>query len=180
MRYSRQEIIDLIVQEARRQGVDPILALALAQQESGFNPSATSPTGVVGLFQVTNRTGAAYGQTPETRTDPAVSARAGLSYFRDLLRQTGGDEDAALARYNGGSDPQYVAHVRRHMPVHELGQALYGAPEPRESGAPGASPAPRSLGEALYGPQPPETARPQAAPSLGEALYGPRGAPKGP
>jgi len=172
---TRQDLHTLVVTEARRLGLDPHLALALAEQESGFDPAAKSPTGVVGLFQVTNKTGAAYGQTPETRTDPQVSARAGLTYFRDLLQQAGGNVETALMHYNGGSDPHFAAHVLRHRPAYELAQQLYGDQRPDVPAAP-------SLAEALYGPQP---QRPQAGtdapargdaprqpPTLAEVLYG--------
>jgi hypothetical protein len=156
-----QDLHTMITTEAQRLGLDPALALSLAQQESGFNPEAHSPTGVVGLYQVTNKTGAAYGQTPETRTDPQVSARAGLGYLKDLLLKADGNVETALTRYNGGSDPRFAQHVLRYLPTHQFGQALYGD----RSGP--TSPGDR-LGEALYGPLTP------AAPGdrLGEALYG--------
>ncbi len=172
---TRQELHTLVVAEARQLGLDPHLALALAEQESGFDPAARSPTGVVGLFQVTNKTGAAYGQTPETRTDPQVSAHAGLTYFRDLLQQAGGHVETALTRYNGGSDPHFAQHVLRHRPAHELAQRLYGDQRSDVPAAP-------SLAEALYGPQPQRApagpdapARveaPRQSPTLAEALYG--------
>ena len=96
--WTTGKVRNLITEEANRQGVDPALALSLAHQESGFNPEATSPTGVVGLFQVTNKTGAGYGQTPGTRRDPVTSTRAGLAYFKDLLAETGGDVRKALTQ----------------------------------------------------------------------------------
>ena len=180
---TRQDLHRLVSTEAQRLGIEPTIALALAHQESGFNPQAKSPTGVVGLFQVTNATGKAYGQTPETRTDPQVSTRAGLSYFRDLLNEAGGDYAKALGRYNGGSDPHFVQHVLRHQPAYQLAQQLYGDESP-------SAPTP-SLEEVLYGAQPrvPERttapAEPRAVldvakrqsaptPSLQEVLYGAR------
>jgi hypothetical protein len=179
---TRQDLHTLVVAEARRLGLDPLLALALAEQESGFNPTAKSPTGVVGLFQVTNKTGAAYGQTPETRTDPQVSAHAGLTYFRDLLQQAGGNVELALTHYNGGSDPHFAQHVLGHRPAHELAQRLYGDQRPDVPAAP-------SLAEVLYGSQPqrPPTGTdapargdaPRQPPTLAEVLYGPSPAEPG-
>jgi len=106
----------VVVREALAAGVNPALALSLIHQESGFDPSAQSPTGVQGLAQVTNATGAAYGQTPQTRTDPQVSARAGLQHFRQLLDANRGDVGAALMQYNGGSDPNFTQNVLQHYP----------------------------------------------------------------
>jgi soluble lytic murein transglycosylase-like protein len=109
------DIRQLIVEEAQRHGIEPALALALARQESGFRPDAVSPTGVVGLYQVTVPTGLRYGQTAQTRTDPRVSARAGLAYLVDLLRQTG-DVRQALSRYGDPRETDFPDKVLRHVP----------------------------------------------------------------
>jgi hypothetical protein len=100
--------------EAMELGLDPALALSLAHQESRFNPRATSPTGVQGLFQVTQETGRAYGQDPRARTNPVESTEAGLRYFKDLLTKRQGNVRAALMDYNGGSDPDFDRNVLRH------------------------------------------------------------------
>jgi hypothetical protein len=110
-----EDIQKIIVDTAQEFGVDPKLALAVAKVESGFDPNAVSPTGVAGLFQVTNATGARFGQTPQTRNDPQVSARAGIGHLAELLRFTNGNIELALRQYNGpveqGGDPQYVQKV---------------------------------------------------------------------
>ena len=49
---SRTETKALIVATARRHGVDPKLALAIAYQESGWNQRAVSPANAVGVMQV--------------------------------------------------------------------------------------------------------------------------------
>lgn len=48
---SKEEIKDYIIQEAKKRGKDPALALAQIEQESGFNPLAISETGAKGLGQ---------------------------------------------------------------------------------------------------------------------------------
>ena len=105
----------LIRQKARALGIPEHIALGLAEHESGgFDPEAVSPTGVRGLFQVTNATGSRYGQTPETRNNPEISTHAGLSYYRDLLAQTEGNHHRALRLYNGtqpGNDPLFPITV---------------------------------------------------------------------
>lgn len=152
----------IVQDEAGRLGLEPALALALIEQESGFDPQAKSPTGVQGLAQVTNTTGAAYGQTPQTRTDPVVSTRAGLSYFKDLLTQEGGNIPAALTRYNGGTDPNFAQNVLNRYPKHAANQAaadyqrLMGTSEAapdgkadyeRLMGSPAGTPAPADTGQ---------------------------------
>src|SRR5262245_45503596 len=130
----------LVVREALAAGVNPALALSLIHQESGFDPNAQSPTGVQGLAQVTNATGAAYGQTPQTRTDPQVSARAGMQHFRQLLDANKGDVGAALTQYNGGSDPNFTANVLQHYPRYAHLAALRPAPQREQVAQAQASP----------------------------------------
>jgi transglycosylase-like protein with SLT domain len=110
-----QKVQQFVINKARQLGIDPAYAQALIDQESGWNPQATSPTGVQGLAQVTKTTGKPYGQDPNMRTNPIVSANAGLTYFAALLKETNGNYQKALMRYNGGSDPQYVQNVESHL-----------------------------------------------------------------
>ncbi len=115
-----------IITEAPRYGVDPALALAVVQTESNFYPQAVSPKGVMGLFQVTNDTGAQYGQTPETRTDYRVSTHAGLSELGKQLQNSGGNVSQALSRYG---DPKDVGYAQRVMSNYRLQQASLGQRE---------------------------------------------------
>ena len=125
----------------------------------------------------TNATGAAYGQTPRRRTDPVVSTRAGLSYFKDLLAQEG-NIPKALTRYNGGSDPHFAQHVLARYPTHTATQApaeyerlmgpsvavLDGKAEyERLMGRPEAAPDGKAEYERLMGPATPGPARPGPA-----------------
>jgi soluble lytic murein transglycosylase-like protein len=41
-----------IVESAQRHGIDPLLALSIAEIESGFNPNARGSLGEIGLFQL--------------------------------------------------------------------------------------------------------------------------------
>ncbi|GEM_PF-3432600 len=49
---SGDELQDLVGSIARQEGVNPVLAQAVAKAESGFNPNAVSPTGAQGLMQL--------------------------------------------------------------------------------------------------------------------------------
>jgi hypothetical protein len=179
MPLSTQDLKDIIVNDATRLGNAPALMLALADHESrGFNPNALSPTGVRGLFQVTNKTGGPYGQTPQTRSDPTVSSDVGQRHFKDLLHKAGGNVDTALTWYNGGSDPQFARRVQAKVAGHratltadpspeELHQAVYGTtPAAPPAAAPEADPSPEELHQAVYGtptPEPPAAAATPAA-----------------
>ncbi len=87
---------------------EPALLLAVARQESLFDPDATSPAGAQGLMQLMPSTarivagalGVQY--DPASLTDPDYNARLGSWYLRQQLDQFGGLAPLALAAYNAG------------------------------------------------------------------------------
>jgi soluble lytic murein transglycosylase-like protein len=85
---------------AQSNGIDPALLKGLVSQESGFNPSARSGAGAVGLTQLMPGTAAALGVT--NPLDPVQSLQGGAKYLRQQLDRFGGDEKLALAAYNAG------------------------------------------------------------------------------
>jgi len=85
---------------AASNGIDPALLKGLVSQESGFNPSARSGAGAVGLTQLMPGTASALGVT--NPLDPAQSLQGGAKYLRQQLDRFGGDETLALAAYNAG------------------------------------------------------------------------------
>lgn len=108
---SKQYARDLVAREARRQGVPVGLALALAYNESGFQQHVTSSVGAVGVMQVMPGTGEWIAKyllhRPVNLRNVHDNVRAGVAYFKLLLRLTG-DTDQALAGYYQG-----LASVRR-------------------------------------------------------------------
>jgi soluble lytic murein transglycosylase-like protein len=91
----------LINQAAARYGLDPAILHGLIQQESGFNPNATSGAGAVGLTQLMPGTVASLGVT--NPLDPAQSIEGGARYLSQMMTQFGGDSSEALAAYNAGA-----------------------------------------------------------------------------
>jgi len=85
---------------AASNGIDPALLKGLVSQESGFNPSARSGAGAVGLTQLMPGTAASLGVT--NPLDPAQSLQGGAKYLREQLDRFGGDLEKALAAYNAG------------------------------------------------------------------------------
>jgi soluble lytic murein transglycosylase-like protein len=90
----------MIEQAAARYGIDPSLLYGLIQQESGFDPSASSSAGAQGLTQLMPSTAASLGVSEPL--DPAQSIEGGARYLSGLLNQFGGNTADALAAYNAG------------------------------------------------------------------------------
>jgi soluble lytic murein transglycosylase-like protein len=89
----------LIQAAAAKYGVDPNLALAVANQESGLNQSAKSSAGAIGIMQLMPATAAGLGVDP---TDAAQNVDGGVKLLSQLLTQYNGDTSLALAAYNAG------------------------------------------------------------------------------
>lgn len=90
----------LIVEAAKRYGVDPRILRAVCFTESRYRPNAISPKGALGLMQFMPDTAARYGL--KNPFDPRAAIDAGARYLRDLLWRFGGRVDLAVAAYNAG------------------------------------------------------------------------------
>lgn len=90
-------------------GPEPALVLALARQESLFDPAARSPAGALGLMQLMPGTAAAVARQQGLRVsraallaDPGLNLRLGSAYLQRQLVRFGGEPALALAAYNAG------------------------------------------------------------------------------
>lgn len=99
-KYSKEEIKKIIINEARALGVPVDLALALANQESGFNPHVISQAGAIGVMQLMPSTAKYLGVDPYNAVQ---NIRGGLRYIKAKLNEFNGNPNLALAAYNAGS-----------------------------------------------------------------------------
>jgi len=90
----------LIQQAAARYGLDPAVLHGLVEQESGFDPSATSSAGAIGLTQLMPATASSLGVADPL--NPQESIEGGARYLSGLMSQFGGNTADALAAYNAG------------------------------------------------------------------------------
>jgi membrane-bound lytic murein transglycosylase F len=117
-------------------GVDWRLLAAIGYQESHWNPTATSPTGVRGLMMLTEET--ARSLSVVDRLDPRASIFGGARYFVTIRNQipkrilepdrtwftlaaynvgVGHLEDARILTQIHGKNPDSWSDVREHLPL---------------------------------------------------------------
>lgn len=101
------EVGAAIVEESRKRGVDPAIGLAIANVESGLDPTKTNPkSSARGVFQFTRDTARVFGLPEDAGTwTPEMQAASGAALIADNI--------AALKR-GLGADPTptdvYLAH----------------------------------------------------------------------
>jgi peptidoglycan lytic transglycosylase len=99
---------DLFHTASTQRSLDPYLVLALARQESLFNPNATSVSNARGLMQLIPSTAKKVaierGIDPNAihLYDPNVNVDLGTTYLKNLFEMFSGDAFHAVAAYNGG------------------------------------------------------------------------------
>jgi len=136
---------------AHKYRLDVELLQALIAAESGFNVTAISPKGALGLMQLMPDTAARYGVKNDVlgvgRTsqqqklfDPYINIHAGSHYLRDLLTLFKGQLDLALAAYNAGEGavqkagnkiPNYPETQNYVRTVTQMYEALKPPPPPQ-------------------------------------------------
>jgi hypothetical protein len=118
------DIPSMITRIAQEHGVNPMLALRVAQRESGLNPNVRDgAAGEKGLFQVKPSTGRDMGVTD--LSDPVQNTIAGIRYLAMNLKTFGGDEFKAAQAYNAG--PGAVASGKVPGSANEYAESVAGA-----------------------------------------------------
>jgi soluble lytic murein transglycosylase-like protein len=96
----KERFAPLVQAAARAHGLPEALLQAMIEVESGFDATAVSPKGAVGLMQL--MPGTARALRVRDARDPAANVDGGARYLKDLLARYGNDLALALAAYNAG------------------------------------------------------------------------------
>jgi len=97
---SRAEINDLVHKYADKNGLDADFVNAVINQESGFNPNATSKCGAMGLMQLMPSTAQGLGVTNAYNAEQNIEG--GTKYLKGLMDRFDNNKSLALAAYNAG------------------------------------------------------------------------------
>jgi soluble lytic murein transglycosylase-like protein len=141
-----EDLARVIIGEAERSRIDPVLVLAVIEIESGFDPLAVSRAGALGLMQLQpatlQREAGELGLAQVDPQDPVANVRAGVRYLRRCLDSYPA-LDVALMAYNAGPNRLYgwiqegdvpdqvVGYARRVMAAqHRLRRSLAAEPGP--------------------------------------------------
>ena len=129
MALTRADVRQMVWDEARRQGVNPALAVKLAWAESRFNPDARSPAGAIGTMQLMPGTAQDLKVDPE---DVAGNIRGGITYLKQQLARFRGRAGPGAGGLQCGA--RGGAEVWRRAPVQ--GDAALCPDDLRRGGAP--------------------------------------------
>lgn len=106
----------LIAREAKKMGVNPRLAVALAYQESGLKmPDKPGAAGEIGIMQIKPATAEMIGFPREKLDIPTENIKAGLTYLKMGIDKFG-DPVLAVAGYNAGHDHPYFTNPSKGLP----------------------------------------------------------------
>lgn len=104
---------------SKHQGIEPYWPMAIARQESAFNPSAKSWVGATGLMQLMPRTAQSVAKKLGLKhknwrlVDPKYNILLGTNYLSQMTRRFKGNSIYATAAYNAG--PHRVEFWNKRM-----------------------------------------------------------------
>jgi soluble lytic murein transglycosylase-like protein len=112
----------LIVHNAIKHDVNPLLIYLVMKQESGFNHRAVSRVGARGLMQLMPET--AWRLGVRNIHDPVENVGAGTRYLKTLIQMFNGNVNLALAGYNAGENA-VIRYGYRVPPYRETQDYVY-------------------------------------------------------
>ncbi len=162
---------EVITALAKKEGINPKLALAVAKRESSLDPNVKPGDAgkAIGLFQLHEP--AAIDTGTADRNDPVQNITGGVRYLKQLNDRYQGDLTKVLQAYNGGS--KWVDEGKVSP------QAVKYAEEVIASLMPGATPSPQGAPAAAAPPQDPDLVEKPIDPKHDKTHLGRRVEPPG-
>lgn len=128
-RYSQREVVQMVVIEARAQGVPADLAVAVAAHESRFTCSAVGRANERGVMQIKPSTARGIGYKGSTKglNDCRTGIYWGMKYLKMAIQRAGGDLKRAAFLYNAGlgaksRNPAKKGYVLAVFPIKKVTQ----------------------------------------------------------
>lgn len=138
-----KKIAPIVLREAKAQGVDPALVMAVIEHESGFNNSLPNKTTDTGYMQVSQSNDQKSHTDPVTKRrildgpprfnllDPNVNIKKGIEKLKTNLTSFNNDYQIALQAYNAGTGGMVVwLRAKRKLdskvPFEKLGKGKNG------------------------------------------------------
>jgi membrane-bound lytic murein transglycosylase MltF len=124
-------LFDVFREGATIAGLDPLMLVAQAYQESGLDHSKVSPVGAIGIMQIKPSTAADKNVGFDDISSLANNVNAGATYLRFLMNRYFADEEMdelhqwlfGLAAYNAG--PARIQRIRRQAASEGLDPNLW-------------------------------------------------------
>lgn len=122
MRQAEQQAI---IEAAREAGIEPSVALAIAERESNFNPRARNSQTIRGMFQMRGDHRGRYGVGDSD--DPGAQTKGWAAFFKDVKREMGSalgrdptDSEGYLGHHFGGVRAGRMMKMAPDTPVDQI------------------------------------------------------------
>jgi soluble lytic murein transglycosylase-like protein len=106
---NQKKLVETVIYASKKYGIPLSFFVAVMKAESGFNITALSPKGAVGLMQVMPKTGEEMDINVE---NPELNIIAGAKYLHYCLKRFAFKPAPALACYNAGPDSVRTVYVK--------------------------------------------------------------------
>lgn len=117
LKYDDPRLDSYAVTAAQREGISPAVLLAIKNAGEKSGPKAVSEKGAQGVMQFMPDTWAEFGKGDPR--DPTASIDAAARYMKSLIEKYDGNEQAAIAHYNGGNKAGRAVMEGRAPPAKE-------------------------------------------------------------
>jgi membrane-bound lytic murein transglycosylase MltF len=111
------DIKDKIIKIATAMGIDPLLAVAVAMTESSLGINQKSPTGCVGVFQMSSIAMKDLLQEMKKQDDDIIDIACGVAFLHLLLKRHGNVNEAISHFCDPADRAFYIDRVNFFMEV---------------------------------------------------------------